>query len=144
MASDIATRITDGAPKVTVARAPTPVRACLIQYSGASLGRRYQLDAPEILVGRAQECGIMLADGSVSREHAKIFSSGETFEIEDLRSSNGTFIQSQRIATRTPLSDGTTLRFGSVMFKFFAQDNIESAFHDNIYRMATVDAGTEL
>ena len=30
------------------------------------------------------------------------------------------------------------------MFKFFAQDNIESAFHDNIYRMATVDAGTEL
>ena len=144
MASDIATRITDGAPKVTVTRAPTPVRACLIQYSGASLGRRYQLDAPEILVGRAQECGIMLADGSVSREHAKIFSSGETFEIEDLRSSNGTFIQSQRIATRTPLSDGTTLRFGSVMFKFFAQDNIESAFHDNIYRMATVDAGTEL
>ncbi len=144
MASDIATRITDGAPKVTVTRTPTPVRACLIQYCGDALGRRYQLDAPEILVGRAQECGIVLIDGSVSREHAKIFSSGEVFAVEDVHSSNGTYIQNERISARTPLMDGAILRFGNVLFKFFAKDNIESAFHDNIYRMATIDAGTQL
>jgi diguanylate cyclase (GGDEF)-like protein len=144
MASDIATRITDGTPKVTITRTPTPVRACLIQYSGDALGRRYQLDAPEILVGRAQECGIVLVDGSVSREHAKIYSSGEVFEVEDNHSSNGTYVQNQRISNRTPLTDGAILRFGSVLFKFFAKDNIESAFHDNIYRMATIDAATQL
>ena len=33
---------------------------------------------------------------------------------------------------------------GTVLFKFVAQDNIESAFHDKIYRMATIDAGTDL
>jgi two-component system, cell cycle response regulator len=141
---DIATRITDGNARASVTRAPTPSRACLIQYSGEALGRRFLLDAPEVTIGRALEAGICIPDSSVSREHAKIISAGNTIALEDNGSSNGTFINSQRISARTPLENGDMLRLGAIMFKFFAQDNIESAFHDNIYRMATIDAGTQL
>ena len=141
--ADISTRITNGS-KLTVTRAPARSRACLIQYSGETLGRRFLLDAPEIIIGRVPSAGILLADDSVSREHAKVISGGNTVAVEDLGSSNGTFIYDQRVASRTTLQNGDMLRLGSVLLKFFAQDNIESAFHDKIYRMATIDAGTQL
>ena len=141
--SVIQTRITGGA-KPTDLRAPTRSRACLIQYSGDALGRRFLLDAPEITIGRAPTNGIVIPDDSVSREHAKIFSSGDATAVEDLGSSNGTFIHGARVQSRTTLQDGDILKAGSVLLKFFANDNIESAFHDKIYRMATVDAGTQL
>jgi len=88
--------------------------------------------------------GILLADDSVSREHAKVISGGNTVAVEDLGSSNGTFIHDQRVSSRTTLQNGDMLRLGNILLKFFAQDNIESAFHDKIYRMATIDAGTQL
>ncbi|MEQ1774651.1 MAG: GGDEF domain-containing protein [Burkholderiales bacterium] len=140
---DISTRITNGA-KFIVTRAPARNRACLIQYSGETLGRRFVLDTPEIIIGRVRAAGIFIPDDSVSREHAKIISIGSAVEVEDLGSSNGTFIQDQRVQSRTALRDGDLLRLGSIQLKFFAHDNIESAFHDKIYRMATIDAGTQL
>ena len=141
---DPSTRKTDGSAPTPITRAPTSGRACLIQYSGDTLGRRFLLDAPEIVVGRASESGIYVSDSSVSREHARIIADGNTVFLEDIGSSNGTYIHDQRIKARTPLNDGDMLRFGAILFKFFAQDNIESAFHDKIYRLATVDVGTQL
>ena len=141
--SVIQTRITGGA-KPTDQRAPTRSRACLIQYSGDALGRRFLLDAPEITIGRAPTSGIVIPDDSVSREHAKILSSDDATAVEDLGSSNGTFINGTRVQSRTTMRDGDILKAGSILLKFFANDNIESAFHDKIYRMATVDAGTQL
>ena len=141
--SVIQTRITGGS-RPTDQRAPTRTRACLIQYSGDALGRRFLLDAPEITIGRAPTNGIVIPDDSVSREHAKIFSNGDATTVEDLGSSNGTFIHGARVQSRTKMSDGDILKVGSILLKFFANDNIESTFHDKIYRMATVDAGTQL
>ncbi len=140
---NITTRITDGA-HMTQKLAPARSRACLIQYSGEALGKRFLLDAPEICVGRTPSNGIVVPDDSVSREHARIFSSGDAVEIEDLGSSNGTFIYDERVRSRVELRDGDMLRLGTVLFKFFARDNLEFVFHDKIYRMATIDAGTQL
>ena len=141
--SVIQTRITGGA-KPTDQRAPTRSRACLIQYSGDALGRRFLLDAPEITIGRTPTNGIVIPDDSVSREHARIFSGDDAAAVVDLGSSNGTFIHGARVRSRTSLQDGDILKVGTILLKFFAHDNIESAFHDKIYRMATVDAGTQL
>jgi len=141
---DISTRVTNGKNLHPVKRASTRSRACLIQYSGDALGHRFLLDVPEIIIGRVPDAGIFIPDDSVSREHAKIISSGDAVAVEDLGSSNGTFIAEQRVYARTVLSDGDILRLGSILLKFFARDNIESTFHDKIYRMATVDAGTQL
>jgi two-component system cell cycle response regulator len=141
--SDDKTIVTDGA-NMTFLQAPTRKRACLIQYSGDALGRRYILDAPEVTIGRSPTTGIVIPDGSVSREHAKCVAVGNGVEIEDLGSSNGTFINDQKLNSRMPLRDGDILRLGSILLKFFAHDNIENVFHDKIYRMATIDAGTQI
>lgn len=140
---DISTRITRGT-KLQVRRTPTRSRACLIQYSGDTLGRRYLLDAPEITVGRSSVNGIVIQDDSVSRQHARLVSRDHTVAVEDLGSSNGTFIHEEPVLSRTMLKDGDILRLGNILLKFFAHDNVENVFHDNIYRLATIDAGTEL
>lgn len=119
-------------------------RACLVQYNGASLGRRYIIDQPEMIIGRAPTATICVAEDTLSKIHAKCFQLGDSVDIEDLNSTNGTFLNDRRIEQRTTLRDGDILRLGSVLFKFFAHENIENVFHDKIYRMATIDAGTEI
>lgn len=141
--SDITTRITNGT-NVKIPRTPGRNRPCLIQYSGDMLGRRFLLDAPEIIIGRTNTAAVVILDDSVSREHARVLSSGATVTVEDLGSSNGTFIHDAPVKSRTILKDGDILRLGSIVLKFFAHDNIERVFHDKIYRMATIDAGTQI
>jgi FHA domain len=133
---DISTRITNNRGKLSVRRKSARSRACLVQYSGDTLGRRYLLDAPEITIGRSSVNGIVIHDDSVSREHAKIISRSNVVAVEDLGSSNGTFIQDEPVLSRTSLKDSDMLRVGNILLKFFV--------HDNIYRMATIDAGTQL
>jgi diguanylate cyclase (GGDEF)-like protein len=119
-------------------------KPCLVQYSGTDLGKRYQLDQPELTVGRNPSNPIVVHEASVSRQHVKLMVRDQTVEVEDLASANGTFINETRIDARTVLKDGDMLRLGTILFKFFAQGNIENVFHDKIYRMATIDAGTQI
>lgn len=141
--SGLTTRITTGRSKAYKKR-PNRKRACLIQYTGDALGRRYFFENAEVTLGRGAANAIVLLDVSVSREHAKCYSRNKVIEIEDLGSSNGTFINETPVKTRTALRDGDMVRLGSILFKFFAHDNAESVFHDQIYRRATIDAGTQI
>ncbi len=141
--SDLPTRLTRGT-KDAPERAASAQHACLIQYSGDTLGRRYVLDTPEVTIGRAASVGILIADDSVSREHAKCSANGAVILITDLGSSNGTFVNDQRMHDTTTLRDGDIVRLGSVHLKYFARDSIENLYHDKIYRKATVDAGTQI
>jgi diguanylate cyclase (GGDEF)-like protein len=141
--SGLTTRVTTGKSKV-YRRPPVRKRACLIQYTGDALGRRYLFDRSEVTLGRGAANGIVILDVSVSREHARCFLRNKSIEIEDLNSSNGTFINDIPVRVRTALRDGDMVRLGSILFKFFAHDNVESVFHDHIYRMATIDAGTQI
>lgn len=118
--------------------------ACLVQYNGATLGKRYILDAAEVTVGRAPKSGIMINEQSVSRQHSRFFQTGDIVEIEDLGTTNGTFVNDVRVENRTKLHDGDIIRLGTILLKFFAHDNIENIFHDKIYRMATIDSGTQI
>ncbi len=140
---NISTRKTSGS-KLEIRRAPGRSRACLIQYNGAKLGRRYVLDEAVIAVGRASENAIVIHDDSVSREHARIILRDDEVAVEDLGSSNGTFIFDQPVLSCTPLNNGDMLRLGNILFKYLARDNVENMFHDTIYRMATIDAGTQV
>jgi diguanylate cyclase (GGDEF)-like protein len=139
----VTTRVTTSRGKI-YRRPPSRKRACLIQYTGDALGRRYVLEGSEVTLGRGAANGIVILDVSVSRDHARFYSRHNAIEIEDLNSSNGTFINDMPVRTRTALRDGDMVRLGSIQFKFFAHDNVESVFHDQIYRMATIDAGTQI
>ena len=119
-------------------------KCCLVQYSGKSLGKRYELDGTDITLGRSPKSSIQLDEASISRMHARFFIDGDDVEIEDQGSSNGTFINDKKIGARTVVKDQDLVRLGSILFKFFSHNNIGGIIQDKIYRMATIDAGTQI
>lgn len=124
-------------------KVPSSKRACLIQYSGASLGKRYVLNHDSV-IGRVPPVDLIINEPTVSKKHAKFSFTGNRVSVEDLQSSNGTYINDVKIGTRTELNDGDIIRVGNVLLKFFANDNADNIFMDKIYRMATIDAGTQI
>ena len=118
----------------------------LIQYNGANLGKRILLKEMRTSIGRTPEAHLFINEASVSRQHAEIASSGGNYEIEDLGSSNGSFINDVKLAQRvkTKLKDNDMIRLGTILFRFVATDNAESLMTDKIYRMATIDSGTDI
>lgn len=75
-------------------------------------GEAFPLD-DEVSVGRARGCGVVLSDdGYVSQVHARVFRrDGDTF-VEDLGSTNGTFVNGERITSPTRLRRGDRVQFG--------------------------------
>ncbi len=78
-------------------------------------GRQAGLTMPlgEMLkIGRSDDCQLVLDDDYVSTRHARIYASDDGFLVEDLGSTNGTFLNDQRISTPTPFTLSDTLRIG--------------------------------
>ena len=75
---------------------------------------RFALEPGETIVGRDPGSVVHLDDPSVSRRHARIFVSAAGATLEDLGSKNGTFLGETRIQNPMPLSDGATVKIGSV------------------------------
>ncbi|MBC61933.1 MAG: GGDEF domain-containing protein [Zetaproteobacteria bacterium] len=117
--------------------------ACLVQYTGGGAGKRYSLVKKENLIGRDPACFITISDLSVSRKHAKIYVGTDTVSVEDLESINGTFINNIKIKKKIALKDQDMIRIGVVLFKFFSQENIDGYIQDKVYKMATIDSGTQ-
>lgn len=71
----------------------------------SSDGRREKISKDRFVIGRGRHCDFVIDSGKVSREHAAIVREGADYFIEDLRSSNGTWFNKQRI-TRRQIQDG--------------------------------------
>lgn len=67
-----------------------------------------------IRIGRAPDCDVIIDDDTVSKLHARIEWKNEHAVIEDLNSSNGTFLNTVRLRDRQPLKDNDVLAFGTV------------------------------
>ena len=78
------------------------------------------LPAGETIVGRDPGCGVWVNVASVSGRHARIVIRGRTAAIEDLQSTNGTFVRGARIRERVDLRDGDTIALGEVPMTFGA------------------------
>jgi diguanylate cyclase (GGDEF)-like protein len=120
------------------------LQACLVQYSGAGLGKRHLLQDKEVTIGRSTAATIFLNETSVSREHARFYLSDSYVEVEDKASSNGTYVNDEKIQGKVSLKDGDIIRLGTILLKFFDTDNIDGIVQDKIYRMATVDVLTQI
>jgi pSer/pThr/pTyr-binding forkhead associated (FHA) protein len=83
----------------------------LIVIQGPDRGRRIDLAGERLLVGRDQQCDVRLHDTEVSRRHAEFRLADESAEIVDLGSSNGTYLNGQRI-TRHKVEHGDRLLLG--------------------------------
>lgn len=129
---------------MTMLQPPKRQKACLIQYNGAKTGLRYVLQDAQTVIGREPDNIIFVSEPSISRRHAAVHQNGTIFEIEDLGSLNGTFVNDTKVGGRAPLRDGDMLRLGTILFKFYAHDSMEAILADKIYRIATIDAGTQI
>ena len=90
--------------------------AWLIPLEGPQGGQLLELRARAI-VGTAPDCDVVVKDGSVSGRHAEFSAQGGVFRVNDLGSTNGTFVNEKRVQG-AELVDGDTLRLGRTPYKF--------------------------
>lgn len=86
--------------------------------AGEAFGRTYHLLSPTV-VGRTAECDISIDAPGLSRMHARLRPSRDGLEIEDLRSTNGSFLNGKRIAAGTA-RPGDEIAFDQLRFRVFA------------------------
>jgi two-component system cell cycle response regulator len=133
---------------VTPPRRPTSTsrNACLVHIypTGSHMGRRYPIGESSLIVGRGDDCDLRIQDHSVSRKHARIEPTDTGVYVADLVSTNGTFINDRLIDGRLVLHDGDYLRVGNCIYRFLAGGNVESEYHEEIYRLTIIDALTQI
>src|SRR5262245_63705293 len=93
--------------------------AVLREIGGAGV---FPLHGERTTIGRSAECDVVLTVRRVSGHHAQVLRLGGMYFIEDLGSSNGTFVNGQRIERRTPLQPGDRLDFFGTVLMFEAGD----------------------
>lgn len=87
-------------------------------------GRRVALREGETTLGRSRGCGVVVKDPAVSRGHALVWVRGDRVTVQDLRSSNGTYLNGERVEAETPMAEGDRLTVGETQaFLRFARDD---------------------
>jgi diguanylate cyclase (GGDEF)-like protein len=112
-----------------------------IYPSSPTMGSRFQLSNRSQVIGRGDDSDILIADNSVSRSHARIEPGPDGFMVIDLNSTNGTFVNDVSVSTAR-INDGDYVRVGNCICRFLAGDNVEAAYHEEIYRLTIYDALT--
>lgn len=115
--------------------------ACVVVVNGAQLGVEALVGETPLMIGRADDCGLVLGSSSVSRHHCRIFRDGDGYTVEDLGSTNGCFVNGAAIK-RFALRDGDRLRVGHCELKFFGEGSAEAGYHRELLNQAVFDALT--
>lgn len=87
----------------------------LVMRSGPTVGKAYPLDKNEMFLGRDLSNDIVINDPEISRRHSRLFVQGNSYIIEDLGSTNGTFVNGQRLMGPNVLRPGDVITFGERM-----------------------------
>ncbi|HEV3193420.1 MAG TPA: GGDEF domain-containing protein [Polyangiaceae bacterium] len=117
--------------------------ACVVVIYGPDLGKRLPLGTAPFEIGRSAKNDLPIDQESVSRHHARITFDGQGYRLHDLQSTNGTFINDEAIVEER-LADGDQVRVGRSILKFMTGENIEVQYHEEIYRLMTVDGLTQV
>ena len=125
-----------GPPAPPKAPAPTPPRAAggapgvlanLVVRSGSLKGQRLPIRVPIVNVGRAEYNDVVLPDDSVSTSHAKLQRREGVWVLVDLDSTNGSFVDAERVQGEMPLAPGALIRLGEVQVMFEPTDDTVDA-----------------
>lgn len=123
---------------------PTPhIEASLLGISGRTKGRRVAIRG-RLEIGSDEACSLFVDDVGVSRRHAMIAFTGEQATIEDLGSTNGTFVNGERVEAARQLAHDDHVQLGVAAFRFQLVDDAAAAVYDELYALATKDPLTGL
>jgi serine/threonine-protein kinase len=95
----------------------------LVMHKGPEAGREYLLDRERLVIGRDAKCDLVINDLEVSRRHAMLVSSGRGYTLQDLHSTNGTFVNQRRVTGQKPLAPGDEIALGKTII--FVYDKTE-------------------
>ena len=93
------------------------VPAILVVTAGSLAGTRLRLGSGTILIGRAEDSTLVLDDDYASTRHARIVQQGRGYAVEDLGSTNGTYLDRARITAPTPVPVGVPIRIGRTVIE---------------------------
>ena len=120
----------DGLAKTAVSEAPKALergRGLLTVTTGVEVGRviPVELGSP-LTFGRSEECNVRIPDAGLSRVHARILCMGDEYIVKDMGSTNGTWINDERVDFAAQLHDGDRVRLGgAVTLRFSLVDEEE-------------------
>jgi len=126
------------------ARPSASASGCLIVIYGHDIGRRVQIGTEPVIIGRSPQSQIQIDQESVSRNHCRIWFTGNEFLVRDLGSTNGTYVNDNLVEGEGRLRHGDQLKVGRTILKFIVGDHIEAEYHEEIYRLMTTDGLTQL
>ncbi|PZO07313.1 MAG: GGDEF domain-containing protein [Lysobacteraceae bacterium] len=115
----------------------------MVVIHGEGLGKRADIEATPVVVGRSREADLHIPHTSVSRQHCEIWRQDDTYRIRDLGATNRTRVNEQPI-TEAALCDGDHVTLGESILKFISHSSVEARYHEEVYQLATHDALTEL
>ncbi len=139
------TRVTQlqGPPK---SAADGPRNDCLVVIytkEATLLGKRFVLETSPTRIGRGADSHILLDGDSVSRRHAHVERRNDGWCLVDDGSTNGTYLNDELLRRAAVLVNGDRIKIGSTIFKFLSGTDVESQYHEEIYRMTIVDGLTQ-
>ena len=123
-------------------------RPVLVILQGHTIGQTVQLDKDETVIGRGSQADVILRDEIASRQHAQVLRifAGECVEyyVNDLGSTNGTYLNGSRISSQQLLEDGDKIKVGNHLLKFAMLDEAEAEFQERLHQMTQRDELTGL
>jgi pSer/pThr/pTyr-binding forkhead associated (FHA) protein len=102
---------------------PKPVRTSraapqqLLVTAGSLAGTRLGLTDQQITIGRADDATLVLSDDYASTRHARLFPQDGQWLVEDLGSTNGTYLDRQKVTQPTPVPIGVPIRIGKTVLE---------------------------
>src|SRR5467141_73781 len=97
--------------------------ASFLVRSGGLIGQRLAVKTPIVNIGRADYNDLVVPDPSISTSHAKLQRREGVWVLVDLDSTNGTFVDGERVKGESPLAPGVTVRFGDIALLFEPTDD---------------------
>src|SRR5262245_5601770 len=100
------------------ARAADPIANDRVVREGTARGRRLEIGGEPITIGRGATQTLVCDDRDVSRQHARVSVVNGAVVVEDLNSTNGTFVDEERISGAVTLKEGGRIRLGGQLLKY--------------------------
>ena len=119
---------------------------CLVIIYGPGLGTKVSLDEAETTIGRGSASDFVVKVKDVSRRHCRITRTDGGLMLRDLGSTNGTSVNDEPLSPNQDvrLASGDHVNLGGMIFKVLEGGDVETRYHEEIYRTAIVDGLTQI